>query len=43
MQVVELVVFRHAQLFAKLHFHRSLAPANSRVSPLEGTAASVRL
>ena len=32
MQVVELVVLRHAQPMARLHFHRSFAPASSSVS-----------
>src|SRR5580704_5438669 len=43
MQVVELVVLRQTQPRARLHFHKSLAPASTTVSWLEGTAASARL
>ena len=43
MQVVELVVLRHAQPMARLHFHKSFAPASTSVSCCDGTAASARL
>src|SRR5271157_727833 len=43
MQVLALVVLRHTQPMARLHFHRSLAPASSTVSCCDGTAASARL
>jgi len=43
MHVVALVVLRHTQPIARLHFHRSLAPASSSVSCCDGTAASARL
>src|SRR5271170_4906407 len=38
MHVVELVVFRHTQPPARLHFQRSLSPAKSSVSCPEGIA-----
>ena len=40
---VELVVLRQEQPMARLHFHRSFAPASSNVSCPDGTAASARL
>ena len=43
MHVKLFEVFRHAQPIATLHFHRSLAPANSSVSWPDGTAANARL